>query len=274
MPAKRKERKFLSARSRIIEREKQEVAHVVEELPDGEQLDNLRLCQVNAQMVFTLNFSEPIIETWETAKCHVWWDQLKRYRVVRVMNSLGDHDGDYFGVTVGRSIALGRFKSLERAFYAVREWHVRRYQELGVCFNDDDVSDNCRQRVREAEEKGLDRVIEPKPKEDKRDDKGMPLDPAARKELTDHQNAQQEHWDKKNGKVKATLFGLPFTAILRWMGKQEWDESDARKVMSHYKIKLAESTVNAHLVAGQNGTRGEPAKLTLEQQEELLGVIF
>lgn len=68
------------------------------------------------------------------------------------------------------------------------------------------------------------------------------------------------------------LFGFPITAVLRWMGKNEWTKEEALKVVKHFKIECSPSTVGIQVKAGAKGERGEPANITAEQAGEMSAI--
>lgn len=74
---------------------------------------------------------------------------------------------------------------------------------------------------------------------------------------------------EKGGK-RYNLWGFPITAVLRWMGKNEWKMEHAKRALHGLGITdVADPTYSAQLRAGKKGERGEPAKLTPEQIAEL-----
>ena len=75
---------------------------------------------------------------------------------------------------------------------------------------------------------------------------------------------------RKPGK-RATIFGYPATAVIRWMGKEGWDfEEAAIAIQSLTGKKVADATVRAALGHGRRGQRGEPAKLTAAQRRKVI----
>jgi len=67
------------------------------------------------------------------------------------------------------------------------------------------------------------------------------------------------------------IFDLPATNVIRWMGKDGFDFREtvgALKTLGINKIPT-DGTIKAQLYHGKAGTRGEPAKLTSEQQKQL-----
>lgn len=72
---------------------------------------------------------------------------------------------------------------------------------------------------------------------------------------------------------RVKIMGHPATAVVRWMGVEDWEFSNAKKVLKHFKVSMADSTVRIQLAAGKNGSRGEPAKLTLRQENELYDLL-
>lgn len=68
---------------------------------------------------------------------------------------------------------------------------------------------------------------------------------------------------------KPTLFGFPITAVIRWMGKDDWTFAPTRQVLATLGVVVADSTIHAQLRAGKLGQRGEPATLTEAQANQL-----
>jgi hypothetical protein len=65
------------------------------------------------------------------------------------------------------------------------------------------------------------------------------------------------------------IFDHPVTAVLRWMGKHNWNVKDAMHVVQKLGAKVAKSTCNIQVKAGKTGDRGAPAKLTRDQIKQL-----
>jgi hypothetical protein len=55
------------------------------------------------------------------------------------------------------------------------------------------------------------------------------------------------------------------------MGKHAWTPAEARKALDAEGIPVADATIQAQLSAGRTGQRGEPAKLTDSQAQQLHG---
>lgn len=73
------------------------------------------------------------------------------------------------------------------------------------------------------------------------------------------------------GENRNILFGHATTAVIRWMGKQNWKFKDVRESLNRMGVQVAEATIRAQLLAGRKGQRGEPAELTAEQIATLSG---
>lgn len=73
---------------------------------------------------------------------------------------------------------------------------------------------------------------------------------------------------KGDGK-RSNIYGFPVTAVIRWMGANEWTYKEALKCLTVLNIPIAESTIRIQLNAGKTGARGEPAALTDSQGNEL-----
>lgn len=74
-------------------------------------------------------------------------------------------------------------------------------------------------------------------------------------------------------KKRRKLFGFPMTAVIRWMGKENWKFEEASEVLGLHNVDVAPETIRAQLRAGRKGQRGAPANLTSAQVDELLGVL-
>lgn len=66
------------------------------------------------------------------------------------------------------------------------------------------------------------------------------------------------------------LFGHPVTAVIRWMGKNNFNFASARKALDEAGVACADATVKIQLRAGAKGERGDPAKLSKEDQAKLV----
>jgi hypothetical protein len=232
-----KTKKICSVREHIAARASQRI--------DGE----ITYTKINADVdvIFRLNFLRPVAENTDCAKWHVWWDSNNRYRVVR---SVGfDNEASYVA-SIGKINIIGKYRSLERALFAIREWHVQNYLRLGVAVQDEEIADNIRQTVREAEEYGLDMLPQVKETSVVAESNGV---------------AESE----KNPYV---LFGMTVSSVLRAMGKMGLDADEARKVLKAKGISLNEDTLASQVRAGSKGQRGAPARLTKDQKEEILSL--
>lgn len=59
------------------------------------------------------------------------------------------------------------------------------------------------------------------------------------------------------------------TSVIRWMGTKKWDIADALRACKALMPDIAEATVRIQLNAGKKGERGEPAKLTRDEQKHV-----
>lgn len=72
------------------------------------------------------------------------------------------------------------------------------------------------------------------------------------------------------GTPRMSLFGQPVTAVIRWMGVNEWTFPMAKKALQEgLLIPVSDSTIRCQLRGAIDGSRGDPAKLTKEQAEKL-----
>lgn len=184
-------------------------------------------------------------KTTDFGKWCVWWTKCGKYRVVRNINEL-DPDESSFVACMGKTEVISRHKNLMRAFEACRLKHIETFQ-----LQDDDVANNSLAMVREAEELGLDilhssKESEPIPSQTSLNDEG-----------------------DTRGKKRYSIFGLPVTAILRWMGKEDWTPEQAKQALAKEGIVVAKTTLQSQLHGGKVGRRGPPAKLTKEQRKTL-----
>ena len=86
----------------------------------------------------------------------------------------------------------------------------------------------------------------------------------------------EEAMEDNSMKAKAkagpgSLFGCSVTSVIRWMGKDDFSFAEARGALSKMKVSPmpTEACTRTFLYAGKKGERGDPAKLTAEQQREL-----
>jgi hypothetical protein len=85
-------------------------------------------------------------------------------------------------------------------------------------------------------------------------------------------NFQAQHIKLDVGK-RSKIYGHPVTAVLRWMGQEDWTKADAKKALRKLGIDIADSTVDIQLRAGQRGERGDPASLTKQQENDLWNLL-
>ncbi len=65
------------------------------------------------------------------------------------------------------------------------------------------------------------------------------------------------------------LYGHSVTAVIRWMGKNGFNFKQCKEALDSHSLQIAEATIRAQLLAGRNGTRGEPAELSDKQIKQL-----
>lgn len=65
------------------------------------------------------------------------------------------------------------------------------------------------------------------------------------------------------------LFGHSVTAVIRWMGKNGFNFEGTKKALKAQNLSIADATIRAQLLAGRNGSRGEPASLSEKQIKQL-----
>lgn len=77
--------------------------------------------------------------------------------------------------------------------------------------------------------------------------------------------------DKPARKVcRAEIFGYSVTAVLRWMGLNNWTFEDAGVACATLGAGgISDTTIRIQLAAGKKGERGEPAPLTKAQAKQL-----
>ncbi len=68
-----------------------------------------------------------------------------------------------------------------------------------------------------------------------------------------------------------TILGHSATAVIRWMGTKDWTIDQVNQVLKEFEINLSPITVKVNLTSGtgEGINRGDPAKLTPEQANEL-----
>jgi hypothetical protein len=66
---------------------------------------------------------------------------------------------------------------------------------------------------------------------------------------------------------RTLIFGQSVVAIIRWMGKNDWEFEEARKVLDSYNAVIKDSTIKIQLSSWES--RGGAPKLTDEQEKEL-----
>lgn len=74
--------------------------------------------------------------------------------------------------------------------------------------------------------------------------------------------------EKPEKQQRVGLFGHPITAIIRWMGSDAWDFSEARAAFDALKIDIANGTIRVQLRNGRKDI-GEIPPLTDDQIEKL-----
>jgi hypothetical protein len=67
------------------------------------------------------------------------------------------------------------------------------------------------------------------------------------------------------------IFGQSVTSVLRWMGKDGFTFEEAKAALKTGKVSKmpADGTISIQIGAGKRGERGEPAKLSAEDQKVL-----
>lgn len=74
-----------------------------------------------------------------------------------------------------------------------------------------------------------------------------------------------------NGDGREKWFEQSVTSVIRWMGKEGWSLTEAKKAIEKAGVPYSESTTRAQLLAGRKGERGDPAVLSKAQIKELKG---
>lgn len=198
---------------------------------------------------------ETILSNWT-----VWWDSTNRYRVVLSVSKYGHdtqfsacrrkkiktHDGEEANLIV--FVGKEHYKHLENAMQACEEAHCKRFKLETVETNREDL-------IAKAEASKQDRVtVVAKPPSSK------PSRPANAVSLV-------------TGKARISMLGHPVTAVLRFMGKDEFDFGMARKVCDHFGIEVADNTIRAQLAAGRKNERGPAAALTQDEINKLYDAV-
>ena len=212
----------------------------------------------------------PIKKVTDLSTLIEWQSKCHQYKVVR---SISKYGGDNRFVAMVWSLSKKKFssrlithhgdtkskypftdvdfKSLSAAFEACEKHYMRRKKQ-------EELDTNTYKILKRAEEEGLAALP-------------TPSQAITAKPTKERKEAGEDNGSGVKGRI--FLFDQPITAVLRWMGKDRWKREDVDKVMKHYNIPVANGTIIAQLAAGKNGTRGDPAKLTDKQVEELYSVI-
>jgi len=80
-------------------------------------------------------------------------------------------------------------------------------------------------------------------------------------------------YDSRSAEKRKRIFGFPITSVVRWMGKEGWTLDEARIAIRTLNCDITDSTLRTQLTAGKNGKRGEPAKLSISETEELYSTL-
>jgi hypothetical protein len=72
--------------------------------------------------------------------------------------------------------------------------------------------------------------------------------------------------------ARQTLEGFAMTAVLRALGKAGWKFEETRTALAALGLTPADGTIRAQLLAGRQGTRGEPANLSQKTLAQLEAV--
>lgn len=78
--------------------------------------------------------------------------------------------------------------------------------------------------------------------------------------------------EKENAPAaKNEIFGKAVTAVLKYLGKNNWDFEDAEKVVKHFNCRVAPSTIRGQLWIGSSGNMkwGKPAELSEKEVKQL-----
>lgn len=76
--------------------------------------------------------------------------------------------------------------------------------------------------------------------------------------------------DKENApEGPESLFGHSVTRVMKWMGKNDWQFHEAKKVLTDRGFQIQESTIRGQLWCGKTGKYGDPAELKPSQIKEL-----
>lgn len=75
---------------------------------------------------------------------------------------------------------------------------------------------------------------------------------------------------RKSGQKRVKLFGFSVTAVLRWMGANDWTFDDAAIAVETLTMtKVSDVTIRLQLKAGREGKRGAPANISKSQAKQL-----
>lgn len=143
------------------------------------------------------------------------------------------------------------YKTLRKAMQVCEFWHAKRFKV--------EAATNIEEVTQKAENAGLAQLT---------------TNYVPSKHADSSYDAGQEPPSKgKGGGTRISLFGFPVTAVIRWMGKDAWDYQDTKKALDKLQVQVAEATIRAQLRAGVKGERGEPAKLSKADVQELYNAL-
>ncbi len=69
------------------------------------------------------------------------------------------------------------------------------------------------------------------------------------------------------------VFGHKVTAVIRYMGKNAWKFGEIKAVLAKMGVYPADATIRTQKQCGKDGTRGNPAQLTADQQDYLADLL-
>jgi hypothetical protein len=104
--------------------------------------------------------------------------------------------------------------------------------------------------------------------------KGPVTDSATRVEGSDIMQSKKKTKEATGTGSRGSIFcfDFPVTSVLRWMGKRNLTNEQAKTALEKLNVKPmpADSTISIQVKAGKKGLRGDPAKLSEDQGKKIL----
>lgn len=86
-----------------------------------------------------------------------------------------------------------------------------------------------------------------------------------------------EKSESPNGTIRAKVFGMPVTALIRWMAWEAWKEDQVKTALARLDLSvIKDTTIRAQYTSGQKGNKGphgEIPKLDKKQSASLYALV-